>query len=94
MDIQTLWILNETAMIFWGKPGVFVNNTADMNVTMCNWTKGEGKYEEVYSSMYCTHYANGVINIVLSTNGVTHNVSIWKLHFLKGHGLRSRRVYA
>ncbi|XP_048731572.2 uncharacterized protein LOC125648488 [Ostrea edulis] len=41
-EIQSMWILNDSAMVFWGKPGFFVNNTDDLDGTMCNWTVGEG----------------------------------------------------
>ncbi|XP_061183292.1 uncharacterized protein LOC133191560 [Saccostrea echinata] len=41
-EIQTIWIINDTALIFWGRPGFFVNNTADIDGMYCNWTRGEG----------------------------------------------------
>ncbi|XP_062617359.1 uncharacterized protein LOC134279037 [Saccostrea cucullata] len=41
-EIETIWIANDTAFIFWGKPGFFVNNTADIDLVACSWTKGEG----------------------------------------------------
>ncbi|XP_048729374.1 uncharacterized protein LOC130046258 [Ostrea edulis] len=42
-EIQSLWLFNDTSEVYWGKPGFFVNNTADTKGVFCNWTKGEGK---------------------------------------------------
>lgn len=42
-EIQSMWITNDVAEIFWGKPGFFVNNTDGVDGIFCNWTRGEGK---------------------------------------------------
>ncbi|XP_048728928.1 uncharacterized protein LOC125646587 [Ostrea edulis] len=41
-EIHAMWIVKEWALVSWGKPGFFMNNTDDLDVTECNWTKGEG----------------------------------------------------
>ncbi|XP_048767686.2 uncharacterized protein LOC125674565 [Ostrea edulis] len=41
-EIQSMWITNDVANIFWGKPGFFVNNTDDVDGIFCNWTRVEG----------------------------------------------------
>ncbi|XP_048765297.1 uncharacterized protein LOC125673071 [Ostrea edulis] len=41
-EIQSMWITNDVAEIFWGKPGFFVNNTDGVDGIFCNWTRGEG----------------------------------------------------
>nr|XP_022295131.1 uncharacterized protein LOC111105219 [Crassostrea virginica] len=41
-EIETLWIINDTAIVFWGTPGFFVNITQKPKALYCNWTKGEG----------------------------------------------------
>ncbi|XP_061183290.1 uncharacterized protein LOC133191559 [Saccostrea echinata] len=41
-EIHTFWIVNDTAKIFWAKPGFFVNNTDFIGGISCDWTKGQG----------------------------------------------------
>ncbi|XP_062588498.1 uncharacterized protein LOC134250163 [Saccostrea cucullata] len=41
-EIQSIYIINDTASIFWGRPGFFVNNTSDFDGVNCNWTRGNG----------------------------------------------------
>ncbi|XP_061183009.1 uncharacterized protein LOC133191270 [Saccostrea echinata] len=41
-EIQSIYIVNDMASIFWGRPGFFVNNTSDFDGVNCNWTRGNG----------------------------------------------------
>ncbi|XP_048729375.1 uncharacterized protein LOC125646851 isoform X2 [Ostrea edulis] len=42
-EIQSFWLFKDTSEVYWGKPGFFVNYTADTEGVFCNWTNGEGK---------------------------------------------------
>jgi hypothetical protein len=58
-EIQSMLIYNESAIIYWGKPGFFANNTDDQDVTICNWTIGEGRYmymQQLYSPIFSKHF--------------------------------------
>nr|XP_034300966.1 uncharacterized protein LOC117681296 [Crassostrea gigas] len=41
-EIQTIYVINDTAMVFWETTGFFVNNTGNPDGVYCNWTRGEG----------------------------------------------------
>ena len=41
--IQSIYIVEDTAMILYGMSGVFANNTDGINGAICNWTSGDDK---------------------------------------------------
>ena len=42
-QIQSIYIVEDTAMILYGMSGVFANNTNNIKGVICNWTSGDDK---------------------------------------------------
>jgi hypothetical protein len=43
-DVLSMYIVEDTAMLLYGNAGFFANNTQDINMVICNWTSGDGKW--------------------------------------------------
>nr|XP_022302569.1 uncharacterized protein LOC111110378 [Crassostrea virginica] len=43
-ELYTFWIENNTAKVFWAKPGLFENDTDSLSGLYCSWTEGQGKF--------------------------------------------------
>lgn len=43
-ELYTFWIENDTAKVFWAKPGLFENDTSTLSGLYCSWMQGRGKF--------------------------------------------------